>query len=86
MPQKQLHKNLKTLTNNKKIYFASDMHLGHPNLEKAFFREKLFVQWLDGIKHDAAAIYLVGDIFDFWYEYRKVVPRGFTRFWVKLPK
>jgi UDP-2,3-diacylglucosamine hydrolase len=60
------------------------MHLGHPNLEKAFFREKLFVQWLDGIKHDAAAIYLVGDIFDFWYEYRKVVPRGFTRFLGKI--
>jgi UDP-2,3-diacylglucosamine hydrolase len=68
----------------KKIYFASDMHLGHPNHKQAFPREKLFVKWLDEIKSDAAAIYLVGDIFDFWYEYRKVVPRGFTRFLGKI--
>jgi UDP-2,3-diacylglucosamine hydrolase len=64
---------------NKKIYFASDVHLGHPSIEKARWREKLFVQWLDEIKTDAAELYLVGDIFDFWYEYKKVVPRGFVR-------
>lgn len=64
---------------NKKIYFASDVHLGHPTIEKSRWREKLFVEWLDEIKHDASELYLVGDIFDFWYEYRKVVPRGFVR-------
>jgi UDP-2,3-diacylglucosamine hydrolase len=66
-------------TPNKKIYFASDVHLGHPNIEQARWREHLFVKWLDEIKDDAAEIYLVGDIFDFWYEYKKVVPRGFVR-------
>jgi UDP-2,3-diacylglucosamine hydrolase len=68
----------------KKVYFASDMHFGHPNHKEAFFREKLFVEWLDEIKSDAAEIYLVGDVFDFWYEYRKVAPRGFTRFLGKI--
>lgn len=63
----------------KKIYFASDVHLGHPSLEKARWREQLFVSWLDEIKADAIELYLVGDIFDFWYEYKKVVPRGFVR-------
>lgn len=60
-------------------YFASDIHLGLPagiNPEK---RERLFVQWLDQAAQDAEAIFLVGDIFDFWYEYRHVVPKGFTR-------
>lgn len=64
---------------NKNIYFASDVHLGHPDIEQGRWREKLFVQWLDEIKDDAAEIYLVGDIFDFWYEYKKVIPRGFVR-------
>ncbi len=66
-------------TSPKKIYFASDVHLGHPTIEKARWREKLFVKWLDEIKHDAQEIFLVGDIFDFWWEYKKVVPRGFVR-------
>lgn len=60
------------------------MHLGHPSLEKGKWREQLFVNWLDEIKKDAKEIYLVGDIFDFWYEYKKVVPRGFTRTLGKL--
>lgn len=64
---------------NKKIYFASDVHLGHPDIEQARWREHLFVDWLDKIKEDAEELYLVGDIFDFWYEYKKVVPRGFVR-------
>lgn len=63
----------------KKIYFASDIHLGHPDIEQARWREHLFVKWLDEVKNDAKEIYLVGDIFDFWYEYKKVVPRGFVR-------
>jgi len=72
------------MENSKKIYFASDIHLGHPNLEEGRERELLFVKWLDSIKHDTAELFLVGDVFDFWYEYRKVVPRGFTRTLGKL--
>lgn len=67
-----------------KIYFASDLHLGLPDYLQSRNRENLFVQWLDSIKHDATEIYLVGDIFDFWWEYKKVVPRGFTRFLGKI--
>jgi UDP-2,3-diacylglucosamine hydrolase len=67
-----------------KIYFASDIHLGMYPREQSLEREKLFVRWLDEIKADAKVIYLVGDIFDYWYEYKTVVPRGFTRFLGKL--
>ena len=62
-----------------KIYFVSDVHLGAPALKNNHEREMLFVRWLDEIKEDVSELYLVGDIFDFWYEYKKVVPRGFTR-------
>ncbi|MDR0834364.1 MAG: UDP-2,3-diacylglucosamine diphosphatase [Candidatus Symbiothrix sp.] len=68
----------------KKIYFASDVHLGSSLFEPALEVERRFVRWLDSIKNDAEAIYLLGDIFDFWFEYKKVVPRGFTRFLGKL--
>ena len=68
----------------KKIYFASDNHLGAPTTEASFPREKKFVAWLDEIKHDAAAIFLLGDLFDFWFEYKTVVPKGFTRTLGKL--
>lgn len=68
----------------KKIYFASDNHLGAPTMEASRPREKKFVAWLDEIKHDAAAIFLLGDLFDFWFEYRTVVPKGFTRTLGKL--
>ena len=67
-----------------KIYFASDLHLGVPDREKSLAREKLFVQWLDKIKSDAEAIYLLGDIFDFWFEYKKVVPKGYVHLLGKL--
>ncbi len=70
--------------NSKKIYFASDFHLGVPDAESSLKREKLLVKWLDEIKEDAAEIYLVGDLFDFWFEYDTAVPRGFTRFLGKL--
>lgn len=63
----------------KKIYFASDVHLGAPYIENPREHEMRFVRWLDSIKHDAEEIYLLGDIFDFWWEYKRVVPRGFTR-------
>ncbi len=68
----------------KKIYFASDVHLGFPTNQKGMHREKLFVSWLTSIEHDAETLFLVGDIFDFWYEYKKVVPRGFVRTLGKL--
>ena len=68
----------------KKIYFASDNHLGAPTKEASLPREKKFVAWLDEIKQDAAVIFLVGDLFDFWFEYKTVVPKGFTRTLGKL--
>ena len=64
---------------DKKIYFISDVHLGSPALNNNREREKLFVSWLDKAAEDAAEIFLLGDIFDFWYEYKKVAPRGFVR-------
>lgn len=69
---------------SKKIYFASDVHLGAPGIKNHREHEVRFVKWLDTIKQDALEIYLMGDIFDFWFEYKKVVPRGFTRFLGKL--
>lgn len=68
----------------KKIYFASDNHLGAPTQEQSRPRERKFVAWLDEIKQDAAAIFLMGDLFDFWFEYKTVVPKGFTRTLGKL--
>lgn len=67
-----------------KIYFASDIHLGNRYLENPADTEKKLVQWLDNIKKDAAAIYFLGDVFDYWYEYKDVVPRGHIRFLGKL--
>ena len=67
-----------------KIYFASDSHLGVPDYESSLEREKIFVKWLDTIKADAAELYLLGDIFDFWFEYRHAVPKGFVRLLGKL--
>jgi UDP-2,3-diacylglucosamine hydrolase len=67
-----------------KIYFVSDAHLGSSELNDSLEREKKLVRWLDYIRKDAKALYLLGDIFDFWFEYKKAVPRGFTRFLGKL--
>ena len=74
------------MSNNssKKIYFASDQHFGAPDSEKSCIREQKFVRWLDEIKHDAEAVFLLGDLFDFWFEYKTVVPRGFVRVMGKL--
>lgn len=69
---------------NKKIYFASDFHLGAPNPESSLAREKKVVAWLEMVRHDAFAIYLLGDIFDFWFEYRHAIPKGFIRLQGKL--
>jgi UDP-2,3-diacylglucosamine hydrolase len=67
-----------------KIYFASDFHFGIPDSCSSLEREKRFVRWLDRVKTDAAEIYLMGDIFDFWFEYKTVVPRGYIRLLGKL--
>lgn len=72
------------LTTQKKIYFASDQHFGAPTLEKSKIRERKFVKWLDSIKKDAEQIFLLGDLFDFWFEYKKAVPKGFVRVLGKL--
>ena len=73
-----------TTSANKKIYFASDQHLGAPTAEISLPREKKFVNWLDTIKDDAGTIFLLGDLFDFWFEYKTVVPKGFVRVLGKL--
>lgn len=72
------------MTPGKKIYFASDFHLGIPDHEHSLIREKKIVRWLDSIKSDAEEIYLVGDIFDFWWEYKHVIPKGYTRLFGKI--
>mgnify|MGYP006283283525 FL=1 len=68
------------MTAEKKIYFASDFHLGLNVDKDPLIREKHVVGWLRSVAAEARAIYLVGDIFDFWWEYKSVVPKGFTRF------
>jgi len=67
-----------------KIYFASDFHLGVPDYASSREREDKVVAWLDMAKMDAAEIYLMGDIFDFWFEYDKVIPKGFVRLQGKI--
>ncbi len=68
----------------KKIYFASDFHLGVPGATSSAERERQIVRWLDQIAADAEAIYIVGDLFDYWFEYRAVVPKGYLRLLGKL--
>lgn len=72
------------LPKGKKIYFASDNHLGAPNTTESLKREKIFVKWLSEIKQDAGCVILLGDLFDFWFEYKRVVPKGFVRVLGKL--
>jgi len=67
-----------------KIYFASDIHLGAGSYESSRQREDRFVRWLDSIKADAAEVFLMGDVFDFWFEYKTVVPKGYIRLLGKL--
>lgn len=69
---------------NKKIYFASDFHLGAPNPQKSKERELRVIQWLDIISKDASDIFLVGDVFDFWFEYKHAIPKGFSRLQGKI--
>lgn len=69
---------------NKRIYFLSDLHLGAPNYINSLAREKKIIQFFDLIKQDAQAVFLVGDTFDFWFEYQQVIPKGYVRFFAKL--
>jgi|694.fasta_scaffold56269_5 UDP-2,3-diacylglucosamine hydrolase len=72
------------IPDGKKVYCISDMHLGFPNASESRAREAQLVSWMDQIAHDASDLFLVGDLFDFWFEYREVVPKGFVRFLGKL--
>ncbi len=72
------------LPQQKKVYFASDFHLGTPTAADSLEREKKIVRWLTKAAEDAEAIFLLGDLFDFWFEYKKAVPKGFVRFQGKL--
>ena len=69
---------------DKNIYFASDQHFGAPNIKDSRERERIFMSWLNHIQKDAAALFLLGDLFDFWFEYKTVVPKGFVRILGKL--
>lgn len=71
-------------TLKKKIFFISDAHLGVPDFASSRKRELMLVNWLDKIKNEAEEIYLMGDIFDFWFEYKTVVPKGYVRLLGKL--
>jgi UDP-2,3-diacylglucosamine hydrolase len=66
------------------IYFASDFHLGIPDYESSLKRERKIIRWLELVQKDAVAIYLMGDVFDFWFEYKHVVPKYFVRLLGKL--
>lgn len=72
------------ISTGKKIFFLSDFHLGAPNAAASLQREKLIVQFLSEIKNETAALFIVGDLFDFWYEYKNVVPKGYVRLLAKL--
>jgi UDP-2,3-diacylglucosamine hydrolase len=73
-----------SLQPGKKIYFASDFHLGVPDAPSSLLREKRIVKWLEQIKDEAQVIFLVGDIFDFWFEYKHAIPKGYIRLQGKL--
>jgi len=76
-----IHKDLKP---GKKLFFASDFHLGVPSKEESLKREKKIIRWLESIQDEAQTIFLVGDIFDFWFEYRQAIPKGYIRLQGKL--
>jgi UDP-2,3-diacylglucosamine hydrolase len=68
----------------KKIYFASDFHFGIPDRKASLIRENRFTSWLEQVRTDASEIYLMGDLFDFWFEYKTVIPKGYVRLLGKL--
>ncbi|MHA6726918.1 UDP-2,3-diacylglucosamine diphosphatase [Chryseobacterium sp. A301] len=68
----------------KKVYFASDQHFGAPSFKESKVREQKFIRWLEQISSDAQVLFLMGDLFDFWHEWKHVVPKGFVRVLGKL--
>ena len=72
------------MSSSSNIYFASDFHLGAHPLNESVARERRIVQWLTTIEEDCAELFLMGDLFDFWFEYKTVVPRGYVRFLGKI--
>ena len=72
------------MADNKKIYFLSDFHLGAPDAVSSLVREKKIIAFLDEIKSQASRIFILGDLFDFWFEYKNVVPKGYVRILGKL--
>jgi UDP-2,3-diacylglucosamine hydrolase len=68
----------------KKVYFISDCHFGIPDRKSSLERERLFIEWLEMVEKDALEIYLMGDLFDFWFEYKTVIPKGYSRLMGKL--
>ncbi|MEL0318239.1 MAG: UDP-2,3-diacylglucosamine diphosphatase [Flavobacteriaceae bacterium] len=72
------------LPKDKKVFFASDQHFGAPTAEESKIREACFINWLASIENEASALFLLGDLFDFWFEYKKAVPKGFIRVLGKL--
>jgi len=73
-----------TLDKDKKIYFISDFHLGVPTAQKSLERERKIIRWIESVQSDAQAIFFVGDVYDFWFEYKYTIPKGFMRFQGKL--
>ncbi|MDL2297139.1 UDP-2,3-diacylglucosamine diphosphatase [Bacteroidales bacterium OttesenSCG-928-B11] len=71
---------------NGTVYMASDFHFGSPNEEQSKLREEKVIAWMETISRDATAIFLLGDIFDFWFEYKDVVPCGYFNFFAQLDK
>lgn len=72
------------LQQNKKIYFVSDCHFGVPNRTESLKREKRFIEWLDFVRDDMQELYIMGDLFEFWFEYKTVVQKGHVRLLGKL--
>lgn len=68
------------LAPGRRIYFASDIHFGEPDYATSRDREDRLLRWIDAVRHDAEALFFVGDVFDFWFEYKRAVPAGFVRF------
>ncbi len=76
--------NSQEISSRKKVFFVSDAHLGIPCYNSSLAREKMLVKWMNIIKTQAQEIYMLGDIFDFWFEYKDVIPKGYTRLFGKL--
>jgi UDP-2,3-diacylglucosamine hydrolase len=77
-------KNNNQFRTRKKVYFASDQHFGAPTPKESRVREEKFIRWMDEIKEDAQVLFLMGDLFDFWHEWKHVVPKGYVRVLGKL--